>query len=434
MFQRLLAAATPSSASVVVVGRQQPTKSTAIVRIRRRPSSIAFSYPFPYKKNIQHTSQFASYSSSSSSSSSINENNQQQLKNQKKRLDVAIVGAPNAGKSQLLNVLTQSSVSAVSRKRHTTRTDVLGARTIGETQIVFKDTPGFLRIENAKAERLDRDLIATAAAELQTVDYSLIVVDSARKLSPTYLQALEQLMKGALNSSGRIDDDYDAYDEKSNIDTVDDNEDEALVLRPKFAIVLNKIDLIKDKSNLIEMAMEIGEIADQCISEKFIATTNDNDVQENLDDIMMNIAPIVFYVSALKDEENKNGCQDIVDHLLALATPCHNWIVDADETTTLTEIEQIEEIIREKLYRCLHREVPHSIKQINRVFHKVPQGVIVHQDLIVTTKSHRKLVLGTGGRTLQRIEETSMKDLTKLFDCEVSLRLHVKHSKSNIYD
>ena len=60
------------------------------------------------------------------------------------------------------------------RKRHTTRSDLLGARTVGNAQILFKDTPGFLRIENAKEERLDRDLIATAASEMRDVDFTLV--------------------------------------------------------------------------------------------------------------------------------------------------------------------------------------------------------------------------------------------------------------------
>lgn len=163
----------------------------------------------------------------------------------RKRLDVAIVGAPNAGKSQLLNVLTQTKIAAVSRKRHTTRTDVLGARTVGNTQIVFKDTPGFLRLENAKEERLDRDLIITAAAEMQHVDYCLLVVDSARNLTDNYRHALVQLMVGALNSTGRIEEDI-GDDEESEIEAEVTNKDIGAHETSKFAIVLNKGQFCQD--------------------------------------------------------------------------------------------------------------------------------------------------------------------------------------------
>jgi GTP-binding protein Era len=64
------------------------------------------------------------------------------------------------------------------------------------------------------------------------------------------------------------------------------------------------------------------------------------------------------------------------------------------------------------------------------MFRKVESGMIVHQDLVVFTKSHQKLVLGSGGRTLKRIQDSAERDLEDLFRCDVSLRLHVKLNKS----
>ncbi|KAG7373356.1 GTP-binding protein Era [Nitzschia inconspicua] len=356
---------------------------------------------------------------------------QQQQHQLRTRLDVAIVGAPNAGKSQLLNVLTQSPVAAVSRKRHTTRSDILGARTIDNTQLVFKDTPGFLRLENAKEERLDRDLIATAAAELEDVDFTLLVVDAARTLTDNYRQALVQLMIGALNSRGRIEEEDDDDDDD---DTILDEEGKKyrnnssnisprhISNGPKFAIVLNKTDLVHPKSSLLDLAMDVGNMADLCLKDQF-----DNDLKRSLDfDAKMELSPIVFYISALKEE----GIDDILDHLTSLATPCRSWAVPPGESTNLTPLEQVQEIIREKIYRSCHREVPHSVRQINRLFRKVESGLVIHQDLVVFTKSHQRLVQGTGGRTLQRIQESAQKDLEKVFGCSVALQLHVKLTKS----
>jgi GTPase len=364
----------------------------------------------------------------------------------KRRLDVAIVGAPNAGKSQLLNVLTQSPIAAVSRKRHTTRSDILGARTIvqddkmASTQIVFKDTPGFMKLENAKEERLDRDLIATAASELQHVDYTLIVVDAARSLKDNYRQALVQLMIGALHSKGRIeeddDDDYYDDDDDEDKDTIVDNVDmdgkqtsyasnkshTPIDNAPKFAIVLNKTDLVNPKSALLDLAMDIGGMADLCLEDQFQKHFN-----KAMDfDRKLQLSPIVFYVSALKED----GTDDILDHLVTLATPCRSWAVPPEQSTTLTPLEQVQEIIREKIYRCCHREVPHSVQQTNRLFRQLQQGLVIHQDLVVFSKSHQQLVQGTGRRTLQRIQDSAQRDLQKAFGCSVTLQLHVKLSKS----
>jgi len=339
----------------------------------------------------------------------------------RKRLDIAIVGPPNAGKSQLVNVLTKSPIAAVSRKRHTTRSDLLGARTIGNTQIVFKDTPGFLRIEDAKEERLDRDLIATAASEMQSVDFTLLVLDSARTLSESYRHALLQLMIGALNSQGRIEESFEDDGSDGNSDEVEKNNN-TTDGKCKFAIVLNKVDLIKPKSDLIDLAKDVGSMADLCLEDQFQKHGKILDFEAQLAH-----SPIVFYVSALKEI----GTEDIMDHLLNLATPCKEWTVEPGRATNMTTLEQVQEIIREKIYRSCHREVPHAVQQVNRIYRRIPnKGVVIHQDLVVFTKSHQKLVLGSSGRTLKRIEESARKDLRKMFGCDVALQLHVKFSKS----
>jgi GTP-binding protein Era len=344
---------------------------------------------------------------------------------QKKRLDVAIVGAPNAGKSQLINILTQSPVAAVSRKRHTTRSGILGARTVENTQIVFKDTPGFLRIENAKEERLDRDLIVTASTEMKYVDYTLVVVDAARNLSENYRQALVLLMQHAVNSQGRIEEDYledDDADEEEENDTTKIKELDT-VPKSKFAIVLNKVDLVNPKSELVDLAMEIGEIADECLQYHYRGQATPKEASQPLDfETLMEVAPVVFYVSALEEE----GTDELLEHLLKLATPCNRWALPAGQVTDLAPLERVQEIIREKIYRCLHREVPHSITQVNRMFHLVPDGLVIHQELVVFTKSHQKLVLGV----LERIQESGTRDLRKVFDCNVTLQLRVKLNKS----
>jgi GTP-binding protein Era len=335
---------------------------------------------------------------------------------------------------------------------------------------VFKDTPGYLRIENAKEERLDSSLLQTAAVEMQDVDFTLLVIDAARTLTETYEHALVQLMIGALHSEGRIedDDDDDMVDDDDSTNKDEDSDDEynndfpptappKSATAPKFAVVLNKVDLIKDKEQLIPFAEHIGRIADACLQDYYGPSIMD-DTKSFLD-----VAPITFYVSAL----NEDGTDDILDYLLEMATPSKSWAVPLGQTTNLTTEERICEVIREKIYRCTHREVPHSVEQINRVCerrHKPkttsnrPQTsqdilesqqlahgagmlingstwndndiMVIHQDLVVFTKSHQRLVLGSSGRTLQRIQETAQRDLQTIFRCDVALSLKVKLNKS----
>jgi len=87
----------------------------------------------------------------------------------------AIIGAPNAGKSTLINALVGSKVAIVSPKVQTTRMPVRGIAIAGETQIVFVDTPGIFR----PRRRLDRAMVNSAWAGAEDADALLLIVDAA---------------------------------------------------------------------------------------------------------------------------------------------------------------------------------------------------------------------------------------------------------------
>ena len=95
--------------------------------------------------------------------------------------------------------------------------------------------------------------------------------------------------------------------------------------------------------------------------------------------------------------------------------------------TTMDYLSRVEELIREKIYRVLHREVPHKILQRNRQLELVrgeqSSVMMIHQDLLVRTKSHLKL-LHSG--QLHRIQEAALPELRLLFGCEVLLTLNAK--------
>lgn len=87
---------------------------------------------------------------------------------------VALIGAPNAGKSTLLNALVGAKVSIVSKKAQTTRARVLGIAIEGGAQIVFVDTPGIF----APRKRLDRAMVAAAWRGAEDADLLALLVDA----------------------------------------------------------------------------------------------------------------------------------------------------------------------------------------------------------------------------------------------------------------
>ncbi len=102
---------------------------------------------------------------------------------------VAIVGAPNAGKSTLLNRMTGAKLSIVSPKAQTTRFRVLGILMRGESQVLLVDTPGIFKPKR----RLDRAMVAAAWTGAQDADTIILLVDSKAGLTDSVREIAERL-------------------------------------------------------------------------------------------------------------------------------------------------------------------------------------------------------------------------------------------------
>ena len=105
---------------------------------------------------------------------------------------IAIVGKPNVGKSTLLNALVGQKISITSRKAQTTRHRITGMRTLGTTQFVFVDTPGF---QTLHANALNKSLNKTVQGAVGDVDLILFVVE-AGSFTPADARVLKLLGKG----------------------------------------------------------------------------------------------------------------------------------------------------------------------------------------------------------------------------------------------
>jgi GTP-binding protein Era len=136
---------------------------------------------------------------------------------------VAVLGAPNAGKSTLVNALVGQKVAIVSAKAQTTRARLLGIALEGETQIILADTPGIF----APKRRLDRAMVSAAWEGAEAADAVVLVVDAIKHRR----HELEPLL-------------------------------EALAARPeRKLLVLNKVDAAV-KESLLELAQDLtGKVA-----------------------------------------------------------------------------------------------------------------------------------------------------------------------------
>jgi GTP-binding protein Era len=134
---------------------------------------------------------------------------------------VALIGAPNAGKSTLLNRLVGHKLAIVTPKPQTTRTRLLGIAIEGRSQIVYVDTPGIF----APRRRLDRAMVAAAWSGAEDADQTALLIDAARGVDRDTRRILDRL----------------AARDRASI------------------LVLNKIDLVR-RENLLGLADQLARV------------------------------------------------------------------------------------------------------------------------------------------------------------------------------
>jgi GTP-binding protein Era len=117
---------------------------------------------------------------------------------------VALIGAPNAGKSTLLNQMVGSKVAIVTHKVQTTRSRLRGIAIEGESQLVFVDTPGIFR----PRRRLDRAMVQAAWGGAEDADLVVLLVDAQRGLTDeveAILKGLQEVRRPLLLALNKID-------------------------------------------------------------------------------------------------------------------------------------------------------------------------------------------------------------------------------------
>jgi len=114
---------------------------------------------------------------------------------------VAVIGAPNAGKSTLVNALVGQKVAIVSPKAQTTRSRLMGIAIQDGAQILLVDTPGIFE----PRRRLDRAMVAAAWSGAQDADLVLLVIDASERIQEEVLEGLDKREHPLLLVLNKID-------------------------------------------------------------------------------------------------------------------------------------------------------------------------------------------------------------------------------------
>jgi len=278
---------------------------------------------------------------------------------------VAVVGAPNVGKSTLVNRLVGTKVSIVSPKVQTTRARVMGICVLGSVQLVFIDTPGIFE----PRRRLDRAMVAAAWGGAADADVILVLVDSA---------------KGVDRDTRRI---IDRIKEEKRRQRMRDHE------RP-IILVLNKVDLVR-KPKLLSLAARLHD-------EGIFADT--------------------FMISA----RTGDGVDDLLT-FLGTHAPEGPWHFPADQVSDMPNRLLAAEITREKLYLQLRQELPYAATVETERWEEHDDGSVrIEQVIYLERPSQKGIVLGRGGQRIKTLGEAARTELEQIFDRPVHLFLFVK--------
>jgi GTP-binding protein Era len=275
---------------------------------------------------------------------------------------VCILGRPNAGKSTLLNALVGEKLAIISPKPQTTRNRILGIINVEKKkgrdagQIVLIDTPGVHRPDSS----LGRKMMADVREALEGCDLVLLIVDAHRKWAAEDTFVLDLVKKSGT---------------------------------PVF-LLLNKIDLLADKRNLLPLIELFQPL---------------HSFQE------------IIPISALR----KKGLDDLLDCVVK-ALPSGPRYFPEDQITDQPVRFMASELIREQVLMQTREEIPHAVTVLVEQFEEGPRLVRIAATIYCERDGQKAILLGKGGQMLKKIGTSARLDIEKMVSRKVFLELFVK--------
>lgn len=351
-----------------------------------------------------------------SNSDDQNENDLIEIKRQR-LLKIAIIGVPNAGKSSIINSIVQRNICPYSCKVHTTRSSVRAVRSVDDTQLVFLDTPGLVDSTEIAKYNLERTFANDSVNSIEEADIIGVIHDVSNRytrnhLDPKVLRLLH------------------LYPNKDSF------------------LVLNKIDLLKSKSYLLDLARSLTCFKHNKIHipEPYTMTPEKRRTHESLKiqermlgkKITQSIGwenfKDVFMVSAI----HSLGSSDIEDYLIQKSKPSP-WIFSKDVLTDKEDHKLVLHMIESTLYDFLPNEVPYNLK-VEMEYYEVSREGNIHIVVLIHCNTPRieKLVMGKRGSRIRNIAMKSEQHLRNLFLTDVFLKMVVtdkpKYSAQHMAD
>lgn len=312
-----------------------------------------------------------------------------------KGIRVGLIGAPNAGKSLLTNVLLGRKVTAVSGKVNTTTAQTFGVTTTAKTQLVIFDTPGVVDRAHYRSMK-QRERVTDAYATAALCDALVFVVDAERQMRKP-----DPRVERLIVEHRREIESLDAEASSSSTSSPSTSSPSTSAYPPTSILALNKTDLVRGerKSDLLDLARRLNDLG-------------------SFDEI--------FMISSLK----RTGVQDLIQYLESNARQ-RPWQMADSESSHNYETFAVE-LVKEQVYRRLNAEIPYvlEIKPVSCKFLR-DGSLRIEQDLMVDHVKKKKIVVGKRGQAIGQIGCRARTELQRQLKLTVHLILNVKVRKGS---
>ena len=270
---------------------------------------------------------------------------------------VAVVGAPNAGKSTLVNALVGQKVAIVSPKAQTTRTRLMGIAIAGESQTLLLDTPGIFD----PRRRLDRAMVAAAWGGTQDADLVALVIDATTGFSGR-IEAMLDTLQGRREAKILVLNKVDIADKQALL-TLAGQLNERVAFEDTFMVSATTGDGIADLKAALAARMPEGpwHFPEEQVSD---ATDRMLAAEVTREQLYLQLHAELPYASAVeteKYEERKDGSVAIHQQIL-VGRPTQRAIVLGKGGARIKEIgaaarEQLSQLLGRKVHLFLHVKV-----------------------------------------------------------------------------
>lgn len=322
-----------------------------------------------------------------------------EIPKKEKTIKVAVIGAPNAGKSSFINTITNHRICPTSRKVHTTLSQSTNIYNKNQTQMILFDTPGLTTVSENKKYNISDKFMQACNTSVENADLIAVIHDVSYSHTRNVLHSsvLEALIKNKTVPS---------------------------------VLIMNKIDMVRSKRILLDLVRILTEGTLTCKQrqylpwtgreEKFLADMNRPVKYKNEKSAGWPYFSEVFMVSSLSGD----GIQRVANYITEKSQE-KPWEYPDYQFTDQRAEDLIINNVRAVLLDFLPQEIPYQLQCEMELFEVKKNRIYAYVNIHAKNDRIERVISGVDNKRLKQISEVVASNIIQLYNINVSIVLNV---------